>query len=278
MGRIIDGTSIAKQMLDELKLRIKESGVKPKLAVILVGDNSASKMYLKSKEAACSHTGVIFEKYILPPSTPQEELANLIKELNESDADAVMLQLPLPSRMNAEKIIRLIEPSKDADGVHPLNLGKLLAGDESIPPCTPAGVIELLRRSEIEVSGKNAVVVGRSNIVGKPLAAMLLNRDATVTVCHSKTKNLPEITRRAELLAVAVGKPRLITAEMVREGAVVVDIGINKVGEKTVGDVDFEKVKEKASAITPVPGGVGPMTVAFLIKNTFSLALAHLAD
>lgn len=271
MARIIDGTSLAKELLDELKLQIRESGLKPKLAVVVVGDNPSSKIYLKSKEAACSHTGVVFEKYIMP-TADEGELINLIKELNESDADAVLLQLPLPEEVDAEKVVQHISPSKDVDGVHPLNMGKLLAGKEDIPPCTPAGVIELLRRSGIEVSGRNAVVVGRSNIVGKPLAAMLLNRDATVTVCHSKTKNLAEITRRADILAVAVGKPRFVTAGMVREGAVVVDIGINVVGGQTVGDVEFEKVKEKASAITPVPGGVGPMTVACLIKNTFSLA------
>jgi len=275
MAKIIDGTNIAKQMLDELKLQIKESGLTPKLAVVLVGDDPSSKLYLKSKEAACSHAGVIYEKYILPQSTPQDELLNLIDELNESDTNAILVQFPLPAGIHEESVIEAIDPSKDADGFHPVNMGRLLAGDEVIAPCTPAGIIELLKRGRIDIAGKHAVVVGRSNIVGKPLAAMLLNRDATVTVCHSKTRNMAEITRRADILAVAVGKPRFITADMVKEGAVVVDIGINVVGGKTVGDVDFEKVKEKASAITPVPGGVGPMTVASLIKNTFSLAIAQ---
>jgi len=275
MARIIDGTAIAKEMLDELKLQIEESEITPKLAVILVGDDPSSKIYLKSKEAACSHVGVAYEKYILPQSTSQDELLNLIQELNKSDTNAILLQFPLPRGMDEETAIEAIDPMKDADGFHPVNIGRLLLGDEVITPCTPAGVIELLKRSRVELSGRHAVVVGRSNIVGKPLAAMLLNRDATVTICHSKTKNLAEITRKADVLAVAVGKPRFITADMVKEGAVVVDIGINKVGGITVGDVDFEKVKEKASAITPVPGGVGPMTVASLMKNTFSLALAQ---
>lgn len=272
--KIIDGTAIAKQMLDELKIQVEESGLSPKLAVILVGDDPASKIYMKSKEAACSHIGIRYEKYLLPQST-QDELLNLIKELNESEVNAILLEMPLPRGIDGDAALEAIDPIKDVDGFHPINMGKLLIGDETIAPCTPLGVIELLRRSNIEIFGKHVVVVGRSNIVGKPMAAMLLNRDATVTVCHSKTKNLAKITKEADILIVAIGKPRFITAEMVKEGAVVIDVGINNPGGAVVGDVDFEKVKEKASAITPVPGGVGPMTVASLMKNTLSLALAQ---
>ncbi len=273
--KIIDGTAIAKAMLDELKLEIEKADLSPKLAVILVGDDPASKTYLKSKEAACSHVGITYEKYLLPSSTSQAELLNLIKELNESDVNGILLQLPIPSRMDEETALEAIDPSKDADGFHPVNIGRLVLGDEAIAPATPSGIIELLNRSSIEISGKHAIIVGRSNVVGKPLAAMLLNRDATVTICHSRTRNLAKITREADILTVAVGKPHFITSDMVKEGAVVIDVGINKVGGNTVGDVDFEKVKEKAYAITPVPGGVGPMTVACLMKNVFLLALAQ---
>ncbi|NYZ79300.1 bifunctional methylenetetrahydrofolate dehydrogenase/methenyltetrahydrofolate cyclohydrolase FolD [Candidatus Micrarchaeota archaeon] len=273
--KIIDGTAIAKGMLDELKLEIEKAGLSPKLAVIIVGDDPASKTYLKSKEAACSHVGITYEKYMLPSSTSQAELLNLIKELNESDVNAILLQMPLPKGMDEETALEAIDPEKDADGFHPANIGRLLLGDEAIAPATPSGIIELLTRSSIEVSGKHAVIVGRSNVVGKPLAVMLLNRDATVTICHSRTSNLARITREADILAVAVGKPHFITSDMVKEGAVVIDVGINKVGGSTVGDVDFEKVKEKASAITPVPGGVGPMTVASLMRNVFLLTLAQ---
>jgi len=273
--KIIDGTAIAKEMLDELKLQIKETNLSPKLAVILVGDDPASKIYLKSKEAACSHVGITHEKYLLPESTSQAELLELIKELNESDVNAILLQVPLPKGIDEGTSLEAIDPLKDADGFNPVNLGRLLIGDEFITPATPSAVIEILKKINIEISGKHAVIVGRSNIVGKPLAAMLLNRDATVTLCHSKTRNIAKITREADILAVAVGKPHFITSEMVREGAVVIDIGINTVGGRTVGDVDFEKVKEKASAITPVPGGVGPMTVACLMKHVFLLALAQ---
>lgn len=273
--RIIDGTSIAKEMLDELKVQVRESGLTPKLAVVLVGEDPASKIYVRNKEAACAHVGIIHEKYILPNTTSQEELLDLIKELNESDTNAILLQLPLPRGMDEDAAIETIDPMKDADGFHPINLGRLLTGSEIIAPATPFGIIELLKRSRVELSGKHAVIVGRSNIVGKPLAAMLLNRDATVTVCHSKTRNMAEITRQADILIAAVGKPRFITADMVKEGVVVIDVGINKVAGATVGDVDFEKVKQKASLITPIPGGVGPMTVASLIKNTFTLSLAQ---
>jgi len=273
--KIIDGTAIAKQMLDDIKTEVEESGLTPKLAVILVGDNPTSKSYMKSKEAACSHVGIRYEKYLLPESTSQDELLDLIKELNESDANAILLQVPLPKGIDVDAMLEAIDPMKDADGFHPINLGKLLIGNEVVAPCTPLGIIELLRRTNVEISGKHAVIVGRSNIVGKPIAAMLLNRDATVTICHSRTKNLAKITREADILIAAVGKPRFITAEMVKEGAVVIDVGINRIGETLVGDVDFEKVKEKASAITPVPGGVGPMTVALLMKNTLSLAIAQ---
>jgi methylenetetrahydrofolate dehydrogenase (NADP+)/methenyltetrahydrofolate cyclohydrolase len=275
MTKILDGSAVAREMLEELKLQVKETGLSPKLAVIVVGDDPSSKIYVRNKEVACSYVGIIHEKYLLQSSASQEELLNLIHELNKSDANAILLQLPLPKGLDEGSAIEAIAPMKDVDGFHPLNLGRLLSGDEVIAPCTPAGVIELLRRNRVELSGKHAVVVGRSNIVGKPLAAMLLNRDATVTVCHSKTKNIAGLTREADILIAAVGKPRFITSEMVRSGAVVVDVGINQIGDRIVGDVDFEKVKEKASAITPVPGGVGPMTVACLVKNTLSLALAQ---
>jgi methylenetetrahydrofolate dehydrogenase (NADP+)/methenyltetrahydrofolate cyclohydrolase len=273
--KIIDGTAIAKEMLDELKLEINKAGLSPKLSVIIVGDDPASRTYMKSKEAACSHVGIAYEKYMLQSSTSQAELLNLIKELNESDANAILLQMPLPKGMDEETALEAIDPAKDADGFHPTNIGRLVLGDEAIAPATPSGIIELLNRSGIQVSGKHAVIVGRSNVVGKPLAAMLLNRDATVTICHSRTSGLAKITREADILVVAVGKPNFITSDMVKGGAVVIDVGINKVGGSTVGDVDFERVKEKASVITPVPGGVGPMTVASLMRNVFLLTLAQ---
>lgn len=273
--KIIDGTAIAKGMLDELKLEIAKAGLSPKLSVIIIGDDPASRTYLKSKEAACSHVGIAYEKYILQSSTSQAELLNLIKELNESDTNAILLQMPLPKGMDEETALEAIDPAKDADGFHPTNIGRLVLGDEAIAPATPSGIIELLSRSGVVVSGKHAVIVGRSNVVGKPLAAMLLNRDATVTICHSRTSSLAKITRDADILVVAVGKPNLITSDMVKGGAVVIDVGINKVGGSTVGDVDFERVKEKASVITPVPGGVGPMTVASLMRNVFLLTLAQ---
>ncbi len=224
--KIIDGTAIAKEMLDELKLEIEKAELSPKLAVILVGDDPASKTYLKSKEAACSHVGIMYEKYLLPSSTSQTELLNLIKELNESDVNGILLQLPIPRGMDEETALEAIDPSKDADGFHPVNIGRLVLGDEAIAPATPSGIIELLNRSNIEISGKHATIVGRSNVVGKPLAAMLLNRDATVTVCHSRTRNLAKITKEADILTVAVGKPHFMTSDMVNEGAFVFYVGI----------------------------------------------------
>jgi methylenetetrahydrofolate dehydrogenase (NADP+)/methenyltetrahydrofolate cyclohydrolase len=236
-----------------------------------VGDNPASSIYVRNKKKSCDEAGIKSFEHRLSDKTSEEELLTLIKQLNDSeDIHGILVQLPLPSHIREHVVLEAISPDKDVDGFHPYNVGKLMVGKGSLLPCTPAGIIELLERSEVKIEGKKAVILGRSNIVGKPLAIMLLQKNATVTICHSKTKNLPDITKRADILVAAIGSPEFVKEDMVKEGAVVIDVGINRVEKKLVGDVDFEKVSQKASQITPVPGGIGPMTIALLMKNGLS--------
>ncbi len=256
---------------------IKEKGIKPGLAVIIVGNDPASRVYVNNKKKVCEACGIYSEEHALPESTTEEELLSLIDLLNKrSDIHGILVQLPLPKGIDSEKVLLKIDHRKDVDAFHPVNVGKIMIGDYDFLPCTPAGVMELIHLTGIEVSGKECVVVGRSNIVGKPQAMLLLHENGTVTICHSRTKNLAEVCRRADILVAAVGKPRFITADMVKNGAVVIDVGMNRVDGKLCGDVDFDEVSKKASAITPVPGGVGPMTIAMLMKNT--VRAAQLAD
>ena len=240
-------------------------------------DLPASRVYVNNKKKACGVCGIYSEEHALPESTTEDELLSLIASLNKrSDIHGILVQLPLPKGIDSEKVLLAIDHRKDVDAFHPVNVGKIMIGDYDFLPCTPAGVMELIHLTGIEVSGKECVVVGRSNIVGKPQAMLLLHENGTVTVCHSRTKNLAEVCRRADILVAAVGKPRFITADMVKDGAVVIDVGMNRVDGKLCGDVDFDEVSKKASAITPVPGGVGPMTIAMLMKNT--VRAAQLAD
>lgn len=273
---ILDGKRIAaeikKEVAEEVK-ELKKQGIRPGLATVLVGDDPASHIYVRNKVKDCEEVGIFSEKILLPKDSSEDEVLQVIETLNErTDIHGILVQLPLPSHIDEFEVISAISPDKDVDGFHPVNQGLMLAGRETLYPCTPAGIIEMLRRYEITVEGKNAVVVGRSNIVGKPAAVLLLKENATVTVCHSKTRNLAEFTRTADILVVAVGRAKMITAEMVKEGSVVIDVGINRVDGKIVGDVDFEGVFEKASHITPVPGGVGLVTRAMLLKNTLLAA------
>ena len=272
MAELIDGKAISMQIQDEVKEAAKcllEHGKTATLAVIQVGSDPASAIYVGNKKKACAYVGFGSMAYELPEETTQEELLDFIHRLNEnSEVDGILVQLPLPKHLNEEKVLLAIAPEKDVDGFHPVNIGNLLIGRDGFVPCTPAGIIELLHRSGVQIEGKECVIVGRSNIVGKPMAALMLRENATVTICHSKTKDLKEVTRRADILIVAVGKPRLITADYVKPGATVIDVGIHRLeGKKLCGDVDFETVKETAGMITPVPGGVGPMTIAMLMKN-----------
>ncbi|WAM34736.1 bifunctional methylenetetrahydrofolate dehydrogenase/methenyltetrahydrofolate cyclohydrolase FolD [Caldicellulosiruptor morganii] len=281
-ANIIDGKKIAQAIKDEVKIEIgklKEKGIESTLAVVIVGDDPASRSYVNSKKKACSEVGINSIEYALDGTTSQEELENLIERLSQDPKiNGILVQLPLPDGLDETKVCKKILPQKDVDGFHPLNVGRLTTGidfEYSIKPCTPFGVIELLKRENIEIKGKHAVVIGRSNIVGKPLALLLLRENATVTICHSHTGNLKEICKSADILVAAVGKPGFVTSDMVKEGAVVIDVGINRddTSKKIVGDVDFENVKQVASYITPVPGGVGPMTVAMLMKNTLFATL-----
>ena len=272
MAFLIDGKKISAEIKDELKEKVaalKAEGKELTLAVIQVGDDKASTVYVGNKKKACEYIGVRSLAYELPAETTEEELLSLIKELNaRDDVNGILVQLPLPAGICEDKVLLAIDPDKDVDGFHPVNVGRLWIGDKGFESCTPAGVIQLLKRSGISIAGKECVVIGRSNIVGKPMAAMLLRENGTVTVCHSRTKNLSEVTKRADILVVAIGKPRFITAEYVKEGAVVIDVGIHRNEDnKLCGDVDFESVELVASAITPVPGGVGPMTIAMLMCN-----------
>ena len=277
MAVIIDGRELAKKTREELRIAcdsLNTIGVYPKLAVIMVGDDPSSKVYVRNKSKACEEIGIAYEEFLLPEETTQFELLSLIQDLNgRDDINGILLQSPIAKHLNINEAFRAINPKKDVDGFHPLNVGKLTLGQETFVSCTAYGVMRMLEEYNIEVEGKNVVILGRSNIVGKPLIQCCLNKDATVTVCHSKTIGLEEYTKRADILIVAIGKPRFITADMVKEGAVVIDVGINKdEHNKLCGDVDFDKVKKKASFITPVPGGVGPMTVAMLMNNVLKAA------
>jgi methylenetetrahydrofolate dehydrogenase (NADP+)/methenyltetrahydrofolate cyclohydrolase len=260
-------------MKGEIEQLKKEHGIVPGLATILVGDNAASKVYVSMKKKACESIGIYHENYTFLEDASEKDIIFLIRQLNDDPKiHGILVQLPLPSHLSERKILNTISPEKDVDGFHPLNMGNLVLGNETLTPCTPMGIMVLLERNRVEVKGKHAVIVGRSNIVGKPVALMLLARDATLTVCHSKTRNLGEYTRQADIVVVVAGRPGLITGDMVKEGAVVIDVGMNRVDGKLCGDVDFESVREKASAITPVPGGVGPMTIAMLMCNTITAA------
>jgi methylenetetrahydrofolate dehydrogenase (NADP+)/methenyltetrahydrofolate cyclohydrolase len=277
MPQIIDGKLISAQIKDELKEKVaqyKEKGVEISLAVIQVGSDPASTVYVGNKKKACEYIGINSLAYELPEETTEEELLALIDRLNaDSKVNGILVQLPLPKHINEDAVIKRISPSKDVDGFHPQSVGALSIGQKGFVSCTPAGVIELLKRSGVEISGKECVVVGRSNIVGKPMALLLLRENGTVTICHSKTRDLKEVTKRADILIVAIGKPRFITAEYVKEGAVVIDVGIHRLeGKKLCGDVDYEDVAPHCSAITPVPGGVGPMTIAMLMNNCVASA------
>ncbi len=272
MAQIIDGKKISQDIKDELKEKVtalKDTGTEVALAVIQVGNDPASSVYVRNKKKARETIGIRSLSYELPEETTEDALIELIEKLNKDETvNGILVQLPVPKHIDPDKIIRTISPEKDVDGFHPQNVGKLVIGEEGFVSCTPAGVIQLLKRSGIEISGKNCVVVGRSNIVGKPMALLMLRENATVTIAHSKTKNLKELCQTADILIVAIGKPQFITADYVKEGAVVIDVGIHRdENNKLCGDVRYEEVAEKASAITPVPGGVGPMTIAMLMSN-----------
>ena len=284
-AQIIDGKSIAQSIREEIKIKteaLKAKGITPCLAVILVGSNPASVSYVTGKQKALAEVGMNDRSVRLPESTTEQELISLIQELNaDKSVHGILVQLPLPQHIDEEKIILAIDPAKDVDGFHPVNVGNLVIGKKSFLPCTPHGIIVLLKRMNIETDGKSAVVIGRSNIVGKPAALLLARKDlnATVTICHSGTKNIADITRRADILIAAAGRTNIVTADMVKEGAAVIDVGVNRIpdaskqsGFRLAGDVDFENVKEKAAFITPVPGGVGPMTIAMLMANTLEAA------
>ena len=269
MAKRIDGKAISAMVKDECKERVRAEGIEATLAVIQVGDDPASTVYVGNKKKACEYIGIRSLSYELPEETKEEELLELVRELNErEDVDGILVQLPLPSHMDEDKVIQTISPKKDVDGFHPQSVGALSIGQPGFVSCTPAGIIQLLKRSGVEIDGKECVIVGRSNIVGKPMALLMLRENATVTICHSHTKQLKEVTKRADILIVAIGKPKFITKEYVKDGAVVIDVGIHRDAQnKLCGDVDFDDVEPVASAITPVPGGVGPMTIAMLMTN-----------
>ncbi len=268
-AKIIDGKKIAEEIRQELKKKVKKLKEKPGLAVVLVGDNPASQIYVSMKEKKCNEIGFYFRKILLPEDTDEEKLLGIIDELNQDPKiHGMLVQLPLPEHMDEHLIIDAILPHKDADGFHPINMGNMLIGKNIILPATPKGIIKLIESTGIKLEGKHAVVVGRSNIVGKPVSVLLQQKNSTVTMCHSKSKPLEKYTKQADILVVAIGRPRFITKNMVKKGAIVIDVGTNKVYDKLVGDVDFDAVKKVAGYITPVPGGVGPMTIACLLENT----------
>ena len=274
---LIDGKAISAATRADIKAQVdklRAQGVTPGLAVIIVGDDPASRVYVNNKKKACEQLGIMSEEYALPAETTEEQLLGIIRTLNaREDIDGILCQLPLPDHIDEKAVINAIDPQKDVDAFHPVNVGKIMIGDYSFLPCTPAGVMELLRRSGIDVCGKRCVVIGRSNIVGKPMAMLLLHANATVTVCHSRTVGLADICREADIIVAAVGKADFVTADMVKDGAVVIDVGMNRRADgKLCGDVDFDAVSKKASAITPVPGGVGPMTITMLMQNTVTSA------
>ncbi len=276
--QIIDGKKVSAEVKEKVRqqtLELKEThGITPGLAVVIVGDDPASRVYVNNKKKACELVGFKSEEYALPAETTQEELLELVNTLNnKDDINGILVQLPLPKHLDDKAVIAAISPQKDVDAFHAVNVGKIMLGEYDFLPCTPSGVMEMLHSYNIEVSGKNCVVIGRSNIVGKPMAMLLLHENGTVTICHSRTKNLADITKQADILVAAVGRPKFVTADMVKEGAVVIDVGMDRdENGKLCGDVDFENVKDKCSYITPVPGGVGPMTIATLMKNTLKAA------
>lgn len=277
MTVVMDGKKLAKKIRNNLKLEceeLKEKGIKPKLAVIMVGNNSASKVYVKNKSNACEEVGLEFEEFLLEEETTQEELEKLIEKLNQNEKiHGILLQSPIPKGLDINRAFGKIAPEKDVDGFHPFNIGNLALNKDTFVPCTPYGIMKMLEEYNIDLNGKHVVIIGRSNIVGRPLIQCCLNKNATVTICHSRTQNLEEHTKRADVLIAALGKPNFVTQEMVGEGTVVIDVGINRLEDgKLVGDVDFESVSKKASYITPVPGGVGPMTIAMLMNNCLKAA------
>ena len=278
MSVIINGNQISQDIRNQVKSEVlvlkEQKGIVPGLAVILVGEDPASRIYVKRKENACKEVGFISREYILPQDTPESQLIGIIDELNHDNRiHGILVQLPLPGHLNATAIIESIDPIKDVDGFHPWNMGRLITGNPYHVACTPRGIVEMIDRCKIDISGKEAVIVGRSNIVGKPLALLLLNRHATITICHTRTSHLAEVTKRADILIAAAGRPEMIKGNMVKDGAVVIDVGINRMDDgHLVGDVAFAEVTDRASYITPVPGGVGPMTIAMLLMNTLQAA------
>ena len=279
MAQIIDGKAVSAAVranVREQTEQLKAKGITPGLAVIIVGDDPASRVYVNNKKKACLDVGFYSEEYAMPADTTMEQLCEVIDTLNaRDDIDGILCQLPLPKHLDEKAVIDRIDPSKDVDAFSPANVGKIMIGDYDFLPCTPAGVMELLKAYNIDANGKNCVVIGRSNIVGKPMAMLLLHANGTVTVCHSKTQNIADITSKADILVAAVGRANFVTADMVKDGAVVIDVGMNRVDGKLCGDVDFAAVEPKASYITPVPGGVGPMTIGMLMKNTLKAAKLH---
>lgn len=280
MATIMDGKALSLKLKEQMKQRIaqlKQQGINPKLVVVLVGDNSASQVYVRNKHKSCGEVGIESEVITMPEQTTQQELLEVVERLNQDETvDGILVQLPLPKQIDEKTVLRSILPEKDVDGFHPVNVGLLSIGDECFAPATPSGIIAMFQEYGIDIAGKNCVVIGRSNIVGKPMAALLLKNNATVTICHSKTEDLASYTRRADVVIVATGRRHTLTAEMVKEGAVVVDVGMNRNEQgKLCGDVDYEEVKEKASFITPLPGGVGPMTITELLENTIQAAQRH---
>ncbi len=277
-AQIIDGKALALTIREgigqDVAVLEKDTGIKPGLAAVLVGDDPASAVYVRNKKRACEKAGLYPQEHILPASTTQDSLLSLIHELNaDPKIHGILVQLPLPSHIESKAILQAVSPDKDADGFHPVNVGRLVEGDPVFVPCTPKGVIHMIDSTGVDISGKRAVVIGRSNIVGKPVAMLLLHRHATVTICHSRTKDLADVVHEADIVIAAIGKPLFVTPDMVKDGAVVIDVGINRLPDgKLVGDVDFDRVRERASWITPVPGGVGPMTIAMLLQNTLESA------
>ena len=276
MSNIIDGKLVSAAVKEQVAIEVKQlndKGISVCLAVILVGDDPASQIYVSNKKKACEQLGIVSKEYLLPATTTQDELLALVNELNhDKSINGILCQLPLPKGLDEKIVIEAIDPNKDVDAFHPVNVGRIMIGDYDFLPCTPAGVMEMLSYYNIDVCGKECVVIGRSNIVGKPMGMLLLHKNGTVTIAHSRTQNLADVTRHADILVAAVGKANFVTADMVKDGAVVIDVGMNRNDGKLCGDVDFDAVQQKASYITPVPGGVGPMTIATLMKNTLTAA------
>ncbi|MBP1563983.1 MAG: bifunctional methylenetetrahydrofolate dehydrogenase/methenyltetrahydrofolate cyclohydrolase FolD [Oscillospiraceae bacterium] len=274
MAKIIDGKAVSAAVKEQVRDEIARDGIKAGLAVVIVGNDPASRVYVNNKKKACEFCGIQSFEYALPEETTMEQLLELIDTLNgDENVNGILVQLPLPKQLDEKEVIARISPEKDVDAFHEQNVGKIMIGNYSFLPCTPSGCMDLIHSTGVEISGKECVVIGRSNIVGKPMAMLLLHKNGTVTICHSRTKNLAEVCSRADILVAAVGKPNFVTADMVKEGAVVIDVGINRLPDgKLCGDVKFDEVSEKAGWITPVPGGVGPMTIATLMKNTLTAA------